>query len=381
MGNGIAVSERRYDIDTLRIFLILSVFLFHIGIFFSDLGWYINNPEKLSWLDPILVYLHQWRMPLLFLVSGAGTYFALGHKSIFHFMGERSRRLLIPLVFGVFVIVPPQIYIEKKAEYDSFLNFIPHLFEGVYPQGNFGWHHLWFVLYLFVCATAAIPVILMLRSRIGNGIYRLLERLSSIEGSFLLLAVPLFLSQILLLRHFPQETHALIDDWAYVSYSYLFFLYGYVLLSKSVLVENLIKQRRIYAGYALSLSFFFFLCWYSGIEPYIHNSIELFLSCLSTLSMALAFVGYAAKYLNRDYGWRQYLNEAIYPFYILHQTAIIIFAYLLVNSRLAIGMKASILALGSFTACVVVFVLFIRPFNFTRLLFGMHRKRELHAKS
>jgi len=369
-------SERRYDIDWLRIMLILSVFLFHIGMFFNSYDWHIKNPERILWLDLVMAYLHRWRMPLLFLVSGVGTYFALGQRSALQFVGEQSRKLLIPLIFGMFVIVPPQVYIEKQAQYGSFLSFIPHITEGVYPEGNFSWHHLWFVLYLFICATAAIPFILVLRSRLGSNIYRTLERFSTIKGIFLVLTIPLFLSQFFLLQYFPRETHALINDWAYISYSFLFFLYGYMLLSNKALIKNLVTQRRIFAGLALFLTVLFFFDWFHSIDPYLNDTAQLFLSCLMELSIALTLISYAARYLNHDHSWRHHLNEAIYPFYILHQTAIIVVGYNLMNTLLPAGIKALILTLGSFFACITIYLLFIRPFSLTRLVFGMHIKRK-----
>ena len=373
-------TERRYDIDWIRIMLIFSVFLFHIGMFFNNFGWHIKNNERVSWLDPVMAYLHTWRMPLLFLVSGVGTYFALGKRSLGRFKSERSRKLLIPLIFGMFVIVPPQVYVEKHAQYGSFINFIPHITEGSYPQGNFSWHHLWFVLYLFICAMAAIPFILFLRSRFSNAFYTALVKASAYKGSFLVLAFPLYLSQEWLLRYFPPETHALVNDWAYIAYNFLFFIYGYILLSNNVLISRIIEQRRIYGSFAFLLTGLFFFDYFNSTEPYINNSLQLFLKCLLELSIALSIIGYAAKYINRDHSWRKHLNEAIYPFYILHQTAIIVIGYYLAESLLPVSIKAIILALGSFIICVVVYLLIIRPFNITRLFFGMHFKNPAKKK-
>jgi hypothetical protein len=367
--------------------LIASVFLFHIGMFFNSFGWHIKNPQRITGLDPIMAYLHTWRMPLLFLVSGVGTYFALGKRSVGQFAGERSRKLLIPLVFGMFFIVPPQVYVEKHEQYGSFLNFIPHITEGSYPVGNFSWHHLWFVLYLFICAMAAIPFILVLRSKIGDHIYKVLERFSSVKGFFFLLAIPLFISQILLLPYFPEETHALVDDWAYICLSFLFFLYGYILLSNKLLIRNLIAQRRIYAAVALALSALFFVDWYHSIDPWVSNTAQVFLLTVAEITIALALISYAAKYLNRDHPWRRHLNEAIYPFYILHQTVIIVWAYFLIDTAMPAGLKALVLTALSFVTIVTIYVLLIRPFKLTRLLFGMHVKnrkpviRELNAES
>lgn len=366
---------RRYDIDWLRILLVLSVFLFHIGMYFNGFWWHIKNPERITELDPIMGYLHTWRMPLLFLVSGVGTFFALGKRTTGQFMGERARRLLIPLVFGMFVIVPPQVFVEKQAQYGTFLNFIPHLAEGSYPAGNFSWHHLWFVLYLFICAMAAIPFILLLRSKAGRGFYRIAEKYASVKGVLLTLALPLFLSQFMLLPLFPQETHALVNDWAYITSYFIFFMYGYILLSNEILTRSIIQQRRIYAVVALCLSVLYFYDWFHSIDPYVSDSLQLLLFCIAQISIALALIGYFGKYLNYDHPWRKKLNEAVYPFYILHQTVILVLAFSLRGFEMQAGWRMMVLTLLSFSLITAIYTLLIRPFGAMRFLFGMPGKK------
>ena len=116
--------ERQYYIDWLRVLLILSVFLFHIGMIFNTWGWHVKNDVQYGGiLKSSMTFLHYWRMPLLFLLSGAGTYFALGKRSSGQYLGERFKRLVIPLLVGVFTLVPVQVYIEKSSQYSSLLNF------------------------------------------------------------------------------------------------------------------------------------------------------------------------------------------------------------------------------------------------------------------
>lgn len=364
---------RRYDIDWLRIALIISVFFFHIGMFFNGFGWHIKNNEEISWLNPIMAYLHRWRMPLLFFVSGVGTYFALGKRNIGQYIKERSNRLMIPLVFGMFVIVPPQVYIEKQEQFGSFLNFIPHMAEGSYPEGNMSWHHLWFVLYLFVCSLVGIPIILLLRSRFKSAIYNLFIRISQLRGSYLLLAVPLWISQLLLRPYFPNETHALVDDWAYWIYNFLFFIYGYIIYSNHQLINNLIQQRRFYAIVGILMSVVFFYDYYHSVDSWISENIQLLLGSVFEWSVGMTIIAYTGKYLNKEHSWRKYLNEAIYPFYILHQTVIVIIGFYLVNASISNGLKALILTIGSLVICVSIYLLLIRPFNVLRIPFGMRK--------
>ena len=376
MNENLIMAERRYDIDWLRIMLIFSVFLFHIGMYFNGFGWHLKNPERISWLDPIMGYLHTWRMPLLFLVSGVGTYFALGKRSVGQFFGERARKLMIPLVFGMFVIIPPQVFVEKQAQYGTYLNFIPHIAEGSYPEGNLSWHHLWFVLYLFICASAAIPFIILLRSGFGKRFYGILEKYSSVKGFLFLLAIPLFVERILLLPYFPHETHALVNDWEYISSNFLFFIYGYILLSNKTLTQSIISQRRIFATASLILTSLYFYDWFHSIDPYVTEKLQLMLFCIAQISIALALIGYFGRYLNHDHPWRKSLNEAIYPFYILHQTVILVLAFALRNYSMHVGWRAVTLTLLSFTVIVTIYALLIRPFNVTRLLFGMHLRKK-----
>jgi glucan biosynthesis protein C len=99
----------------------------------------INNIglKMFSMLNYPMRFLHYWRMPLLFFISGAGTYFALGFKSTGAYLKDRASRLLIPLVAGIFILVPVQVYVEKMGNYNSLPDFYLHMFEGVYPKGNF----------------------------------------------------------------------------------------------------------------------------------------------------------------------------------------------------------------------------------------------------
>jgi hypothetical protein len=111
----------------------------------------------------------------------------------------------------------------------------------------------------------------------------------------LLLTLPLFLSQLVLLPYFPHETHALINDWAYIAKNFLFFLYGYVLLSNKVLIRNIAEQRRIFAVFALALTALYFIDWFHSIDPYINNTTQLFLLHFAILAIGLAIIGYAAR--------------------------------------------------------------------------------------
>jgi len=76
----------------------------------------------------LVAFMNWWHMPVFFLISGAGTWFALNYRSGTEYLRERARRLFIPFVFGTLVIVPPQVYyrvISQVGETLSYIEFYP----------------------------------------------------------------------------------------------------------------------------------------------------------------------------------------------------------------------------------------------------------------
>ncbi len=131
---------RRYDLDWLRVIAFALLIFYHVGMFFVPWSWHIKNNETSEWLTLPMWFLNQWRLPLLFVISGMGTYFSLQKRTGGQFMRERVIRLLIPFVFGMLFIIPPQVYIERLANSQftgSYFDFWPsEAFIGTYPEGN-----------------------------------------------------------------------------------------------------------------------------------------------------------------------------------------------------------------------------------------------------
>jgi len=365
-------TERQYFIDWLRILLILSVFVFHIGMFFNTWGWHVKNPTKYGgMLKNVMIFLHQWRMPLLFLISGAGTFYALGKRTPGRYLGERFKRLMIPFFAGIFVLVPVQVYLEKADQFSSLLSFYPQMFDGVYPSGNFSWHHLWFILYLFVISLFMAPFLKLIRSKGYLRFSLWLEGFASRPLSLNIVVVILIGSQLLLRPYFPENTHALVNDWAYMAFYIIFFLAGFMLLSSKNIIESIRKQKNLYlteAGLATAMMF---------SSPYIfanESTADLVWGISSIFlawSCALAAIGYARQYLNHDSTFRKVANEAIYPFYLLHQPVILVLGFFLIKVEMTDFVRFLLLITSSFGITCALYWFAVRPFNITRIIFGM----------
>lgn len=233
-------ASRRYDLDWLRIIAIITLLFYHTGMIYVSWGWHVQSKATSYPFELIMRWLHNWRMPLLFFISGAGTFFALRKRSFSAYAGERVQRLFVPLVFGMFVIVPPQIYFEwlfRGRFSGSYSEFYPNVF-GFQPYqdggggGAFSWHHLWFVAYLFLYSLVSIPVFRWLKSDGGQRFVDRIGRLVEKPGGALCLVGFLLLNDLVLGGFFPHETHALINDWAYFMKNMILFWLGYILISR-----------------------------------------------------------------------------------------------------------------------------------------------------
>ena len=392
---------RRYDLDWLRVIAILTLLFYHTGMIYVSWGWHIKSPEHSQPMEEVMRWLHRWRMPLLFFISGAGTFFALQRLSTFgkvlnfakgarQYAGERVRRLFVPLVFGMFVIVPPQIYIEwlfRGRFTGSYAEFYPEVFKfQSYHDGGtggaFSWHHLWFICYLFFYSLLSIPVFRWLKSEAGQRFTDRVGRLIARRGGGLALVLVIIASQVLLKPYFPEETHGLTNDWAYFVKNLLLFWLGYVLTSRAEFWQILTDQRRIFLVATLICTVILYGSRAIWGEEAIDNMLWLDVlytlnsDCLMWFSVLMT-IGYGYRYLNVNPSWigrpiLKHLNEAVYPFYILHQTVIVLIGYyVLTRTNLGVYDGFLVVSLSSLAVCITIYVLLIRPFRLTRVLFGL----------
>jgi len=375
--------QRRYDLDWLRFIAILILLFFHTGMWFNHWDWHVKNNELSYSFQYWMVWLHFWRMPLLLFISGAGTYMALNKRTPSQFVGERLKRLFIPLVFGMLVVVPPQIYYERIANFDGYWDFYKTVFQfKPYPEGgSLSWHHLWFILYLLLYSLIALPFLIYLRSpkslRFRAFIFKML---SSPAGILFIPSILILLSQILLRPYFPEETHDL-KDLGYFIFYMLFFIMGMVCYSNQNLWTSIGNSRRhlLVASLFILIPFYIVYFHFRGliVLPWEEEQVEnifkvlgIFVSWFTVITV----IAYGQHYLNKSHPWLSKIGEGLYPFYILHQTVIIAIGYYICQLDWTIGAKFWSISLSTLIFCVGFYLILIRPFNIMRLFFGVKKK-------
>ncbi|MDJ1503738.1 acyltransferase family protein [Xanthocytophaga agilis] len=384
------MNSRQVYLDWLRIFAIIGMLFFHSAMaFVAEEGWHIKNKDTSNLLLEFNFWLSRFRMPLLFFISGAVAWWIMESKTVSSFIGLRFRRLFLPLVFGILVVVPPQIYMERLTQgfKGNFWDFYPTMFSGnVYPKGNISWHHLWFVAYLFVYDVMLAPFFGWCKRPAGK---RFLQKLNWFASGLRIywLTVPVIVLFSLYCIDYPQ-THDLIHDPCYFVYWLFFLLVGYLCMANPVLLGSLERNRRLSLTLAfLSIVSINYLRW-NELEPFdllpgwradVRTYLYLALYPFTAWTWVFAIIGYGKRYLNKPNAALNYLNEAAYPFYILHQTVIIVIVYYVVQTTDTIGSKFLFTSFVSLLICMLIYHTLIRPFGWMRFLFGM-KPQKLSSK-
>lgn len=380
------MGERRYELDWLRVLAVLLLILFHSARVF-DLGdFYVKNGTLSFGIEVFVVFIDLWFMPLFFAIAGASAFFALARRSGGEFLSERAKRLLIPFVFGVLVIVPPQVfcvYLQKPGNPASYLSFWKYQFsvppftqiiagkvdDALITARTWETGHLWFIQYLFVFSLVALPLLLSMRKgRLLGPSERLAAFCEKHCWGIYLLAVPVMLGTAAMLA-FRQDIGRL--------FLVIPFVLGSLVYSNPGFGKAIDRNRRIALVLALvSTTIFGVVAAILEPEfdsaPFLWGPIAGFLTWL----WLLTFLGLSRKHLNFKNRFLEYANEGSYPFYILHQTVIVGLALSIVELAVPWPVKYLFLVAASFIMTLSMYDLLVRRWVPVRFLFGMRPKRK-----
>ena len=387
---------RRYDIDALRSILLCLLIIYHIMCFFYQSSGLLNSVTY-EWLKYPLLFLNRWRIPLLFVISGMGTFFLISKRNGREFIKERFVRLFIPLMTTVIFITPIMGYIlflGNRFPLELFLDFLGlEQFSGNYfeffilymsiviktfPVISLWWSHLWFVGYLLCFLCMLTPLFYYLRNHPQAWIIRKTKSLAAHKIGLFALAIPLILYRVFLAPRFFSTNMVFWGDWFnVVNYGTLFF-FGFLFMAlKDTLWENVTKNRLLYLITAfISFAAALFLWEIVGSFPH-KEKVTNTLQAIYTWTMILALIGYAATYLNKPSRLLSYANAAVFPIYILHSPVEHILSYYLKDVEMCFVLKFPMMVIGVFGISWLIYELGIRRYAWVRPLFGVKKKAEL----
>ena len=373
-------SIRLYFVDWLRVLAMVGIFFFHNARFYDVFtDWHVKNSSTSIGPSLLIGFMNEWLMPLFFLVAGAGVFLSLKFRQPVQFIRERSLRLLVPLVFGMVVIVAPQVYFEVVNHGTDLGGYNFFQLYGVHLQNlpALPWYHLWFLAYLFAFSMATLPLFWALKNAGKNITERFLSR-------------PWIVLPLVLLCLAAADTLLPLDsfwgnriqgNWSIVSYL-LFFISGYLIFADERVITTLRKLRWVWLGIAaaaLACGVTVFLNVHIDRAAYFGSGIFAaaeIVQAFSTWGWLLAILGLGSRYLERNGRFLAYANEAVLPFYVLHQTIIISIGFYVVQWPSGIGLKYLVISTTSFVAIMLIYELLVRRINVLRFLFGMRLRRK-----
>ena len=361
---------RRREIDWIRNICILMLFVYHTSAIFTDFGdFYIKTEKGNLFSNGFILLTFTWYMPVLFFLAGASTYFALQRRSGLQYIMERIKKLLIPFIFGIIVIVPPQTYLARLWRGESNINYFSHMkkfftnisdFMGF--DGNFSPAHLWFILFLFIISIIGVSVIKGCKVIGGKKI------LLSLKGILLSkTGIVLVIGLTIISEMIPGI------GGKGLFLNLLMFLFGYIAYGDIDYINAISKYRRTFAfinGVIIILGLGYFISLRNMELGYLQILIETMLKSALIIVSIITIVGYGIKYLNAENKVLIYLNKASFPVYIMHQTILLTLAFFILPLMLPAWITIITLIVLSF---VITFALYeiIKRTKYIGILIGM----------
>jgi len=377
--------HRRHDLDWVRILAFALLVPYHVGMYYVTWDFHVKSPASVPALEPLMILSAPWRLSLLFLVSGVATAFLM-QKLPAGFLRQRSWRLLLPLLFGMYVVVPPQAYFELVEKMPGGYHAGYARFMADYVRGGDlycmapgdcvdgpTWNHLWFVAYLWVYS-----VVLWLGVRLLPQAWRTWasDRLrAAVEGPGILWwPMAWLVAARVLVAPYAPSTHDLFDDgYNHLQYGMVFLL-GLLLARTEGPCETLRRYRRWMLALALG-SYVLMIAGYLQFDdgetiPDGPMTLLRILWGVMEWSAIAAILGFARAWNPEASPLLRYLTAAVFPFYILHQTVIVVLAHQLQPLRISPVIEGPLLILATFALCVLGYEA-IRRIGWLRPLFGL----------
>jgi len=400
--NGVS---RWHGLDWLRLGAVCGVFGYHCTRVFMVGPYSIKNPDRLPVLDLLGFVVEQWGMPLLFLISGISfarrrvardsvafesmNRPAIGATGQSNMVVAIARRLAVPFVAGTILFGPLQVYLERVQQdgfAGSFIDFVPHVFDGWYGfGGNFPWMglHLWYLLALLIFIPASVPLIAAMRAltrtRPGRRVTRMLGKRPTVSvtlGGFLVL----WTSEVTFGLWPETVGSAVLGGWALPAY-FVVFLTGIAMGFCSSWRSSLPHWARPLGMSAVAVTAGGLLLVRAGVTdaataersqfawPYVAvmglHAGNAWLWLLAWLALGETFLAHRPL--------PTLLNDAVLPAYILHQPALLVLAFFVVQLDAAIATKWLVLVFSAAVATTLLAAL-VLSLPALRWLFGVRRR-------
>ena len=257
-----------------------------------------------------------WRIPLLFIISGMGVCFAMRRRNWKELLKDRAKRILLPLIFGSFFIVPISGYLYQK-----FNNLDPMHF----PNGG----HLWFLGNIFIYVLILSPIFFAFKRNPDNGLFRCFKWVLKFPAALYLFTLPFIIEVVLVAppQGFASYANTPHGFWL----GLLAFFTGFIFISLGEIFWRAVERIKIIA-LSIAIPLYLVRLLVFQLEG------PFFLTVIESWSWLFAIFGFCATYLNKPSSTLSYLSKAVYPVYILHMIFLNLSASLILTKPTSVDM-------------------------------------------
>ena len=305
--------HRSYYLDRLRVFSILLLFPVHTFMIWNDYGqkFYVWGGEN-RLLSSLIILANPWFMPILFVIAGMCAKYSLEKRTTKEFIQERVKKLFVPFISGLVLLVPFQTLFARKyfdgysgTLVENIFYFFTHFTDLSGYDGAFTPGQLWFILFLFI-----ISLVGLLAAKLVP--YGKVQKLVSKSNIAAILAVFALVWAGYYIGNFGGFS---------LGKNLVLYLLGFYVLSNKEVLGVLEKYwALLFSLFCVSLFALVFLYYnYAYYGDGLVNFVAWVGSC-ALIATGLKFFNYNSKVLN-------YLNQASFPIYILHQSILVAVGY------------------------------------------------------
>lgn len=348
------MTQRRYDIDWLRVVAIGLLIIYHSAIAFQPWGGligFIQNLETIEWIWYPMSMLNMWRIPILFFVSGMGVYFSMNKRNLIQLLLERSQRILLPFLFGIIAIVPIHIFIWQKFYYQE-LHY------------NIEMSHLWFLQNIFVYTISIAPLAYLVKKTKLRLWIKKLQKIS-FQPLVFIITIGLFIIETGLLKP---------DIYTLYAYSAHGWLMGFIAFSMGFYIVSL--GKKFWDCFKIWKWIYLFLASILYISRLFDANLDApyYLNAIETAAWVYAVFGFFFQYANKNNKTLKYLTNAAYPVYIIHMIVQFSISSLIFPISINKDVKYIILSICTIIFSLLIYELVIKRIKYIRPLFGLKIK-------
>ncbi|MDD7796328.1 acyltransferase family protein [Clostridium sp. 'White wine YQ'] len=353
---------RKYFLDNIRWMCILLLIPFHTCMIYNNFGenFYVKS-DGVPLLTGFIQITYPWFMPILFVIAGMSSCYALTKRSPKEYINERKSKLLIPLISGILLLVPIQTFYAEKFHngysggyFHQYILFFTKINDLTGYTGGLTPAHLWFILYLYVISLISLPIIIR---------YRKSNRKMPIDKLSLLKILPMFLIFLIMKLILDISGKSLGEYFA-------LFMLGYLVLSEDRVQEKLEKNR-----WMLFIALIFLtvlnLVFQNVLKCSYGTIYDIFEGFLTWIGI-LAILGMGKHYLNFTNGITKYFTKASFPFYVFHQSFVVLVGYYALKNISSISIQVVVIIVASFLLTILAYEI-LKRISITRFLFGINK--------